>query len=435
MIFNRDIECCDREILRQHQLSRLKILLITIYEKNPFYTQKLKDAGLIPGDLTSLDNLPDFPLTTKDELSKDQEAYPPYGTNLTYSLEEYIRYHQTSGTTGKPLRILDTRESWEWWIKCWNYIYLAAGVRYGDRVFFGFSFGPFIGFWTAFDGAQSLGCMGISGGGQDSLQRLNLILKTHATVLVSTPSYALRLASIAQENGIDLSGASIRVTIHAGEPGASIPATKKKIETAWGAKCFDHTGATEVGAYGYECIAQSGGVHLNEGEFIAEVIDPGTGKSTPKGGTGELVITNLGRWGNPVIRYRTGDLVELDDEPCTCGRRFARMIGGIIGRTDDMITVRGVNVFPSAIENIVHQFSEIEEFSTEIYREKEMEELHVKLEIKGSEQEKQQILEKVSEAFRSHLNLRTRITLVETGSLPRFEMKARRFKVIEQNRD
>lgn len=429
MIFS-EIECYNRERLNHYQLSRLKNLFKIIYGKNFFYTRKLKDIKIVPDELKTLEDLHHFPFLTKEELVQDQEEYPPYGTNLTYPLAEYIRYHQTSGTTGKPLRILDTKEGWAWWVKCWNYIYVAAGVTVQDRVFFGFSFGPFIGFWSAFDGAQSIGCLGISGGGQDSLQRLNLMMKTQATVLVCTPSYALRLAAVAQEHDIDIVKSSIRLTIHAGEPGASIPATKKKIETAWGAKCLDHAGATEVGAFGYECLAQPGGVHLNEGEFIIEVIDPNTGKSVPTGGRGELVITNLGRPGNPVIRYRTGDLVELDDKPCVCGRGFVRMKGGILGRVDDMITVRGVNVFPSAIENIIRQFSEVEEFGAEVYREKEMEELHLKLEIKASEEEKKFIQEKIFHALRTQLNLRTRITLVEAESLPRFEMKAKRFKVI-----
>lgn len=431
MYFNSEIECSEREILIQYQFTRLKRLLREIYQRNPFYTQKFKEAGIVPDSISSLEHLSHFPFTTKDELSRDQEEHPPFGTNLTYPLKEYVRYHQTSGTTGKPLRVLDTRESWEWWIKCWNYVYRAAGVGWGDRVFFGFSFGPFIGFWSAFEGAQSIGCLSISGGGQDSLQRLKLMLETQATVLVCTPSYALRLASIAEENGIDLAKSSIRITLHAGEPGASIPATKKRIETAWGAKCFDHAGATEVGAFGYECSVQPGGIHLNEGEFIAEVIDPNTGKPVPVGKRGELVLTNLGRWGTPVIRYRTGDLVELNEDPCECGRRFVRMMGGILGRVDDMITIRGVNIFPSAIENIIRQFHQVEEFRVEVYREKEMEELHLTLEIKGSEEEKKQIQEKVFQALRVQLNLRTHITLAEPGSLPRFEMKARRFKVID----
>jgi len=431
MNFYTEVEGCGREALEQHQFLRLKTLLETLYERNPFYTQKLKQSGWIPGDLKHLRDFARLPFTTKDELSRDQEEHPPYGTNLTYPLNKYVRYHQTSGTTGKPLRILDTRESWAWWVECWKYIYTAAGVTSEDRVFFGFSFGPFIGFWSAFDGAQAMGCLGISGGGQDSSQRLHLILKTQATVLVCTPSYALRLASIAQENGIDAAGSSIRITIHAGEPGASIPATKKKIETAWGARCLDHAGATEVGAFAYECSAQPGGVHLNEGEFIAEVIHPGTGLPVSGGERGELVLTNLGRLGTPVLRYRTGDLVEPDPSPCGCGRKFIKIKGGILGRVDDMITVRGVNVFPSAIENIIRQFNEIEEFGAEIYREKEMEEIHLKLEIKAQEEEKQQIQEKVFQALRNQLNLRTRITLVEAGSLPRFEMKARRFKIVE----
>ncbi|MDQ7849538.1 MAG: AMP-binding protein, partial [Armatimonadota bacterium] len=370
--FQSEVETLERPALRALQLERLRRLLEELVDANPFYRQKWQAAGVRPlQDIRGLDDLPRLPLTTKAELLADQEAHPPFGTVLTYPLERYSRLHLTSGSTGRPLRWLDTPRSWEWWCHCWGFVYAAAGVGPADRVFFPFSFGPFIGFWAGFDAATRLGALAVPGGGQDSALRLRTMQEIGATVLVCTPSYALRLAQVAREQGLDPAALPVRVTIHAGEPGASIPATKQRIERAWGARSFDHYGMTEVGAVGFECLARTGGLHLNESEFIAEVLDPATGETAAEG-EGELVLTNLGRAGSPVIRYRTGDRVRLVTAPCPCGRTFARLDGGVLGRVDDMVVIRGVNVFPSAIEEIVRRHPAVDEFRIEVYRQDEM---------------------------------------------------------------
>jgi phenylacetate-CoA ligase len=238
-----------------------------------------------------------------------------------------------------------------------------------------------------------------------------------ATVLVCTPSYALHLLQVARECGIDPARLPVRVTVHAGEPGAGIPAVRARIEEGWGARAFDHAGMTEMGAYGYECEAQAG-LHVNESEFIAEVIDPRTGTPADEG---ELVLTNLGRLGSPLVRYRTGDRVRRASASCPCGRTFARLDGGILGRLDDMLIVRGVNVFPSAIEAIVRRFA-VEEFQIEVFREGELDEVRVLVEIDGGESS----AHRVQEALRTGLGLRLPVMPVGAGSLPRFELKARR---------
>ena len=358
-----------------------------------------------------------LPLTTKAELVTDQSAHPPFGTNLTYPLERYVRVHQTSGTSGAPLRWLETQASWEWWARCWGFVLAGAGVRPDDRVFFPFSFGLFIGFWAGFEGARALGALAIPGGGQDSPTRLAAMESLGATVLVCTPSYALHLLQVARERGLDPSRLPVRVTVHAGEPGAGIPAVRARIEEGWGARAFDHAGMTEMGAYGYECQAQAG-LHVNESEFIAEVIDPATGAASREG---ELVLTNLGRLGSPLIRYRTGDRVRLADGPCACGRTFVRLEGGILGRLDDMLIVRGVNVFPSAIEAVVRRFP-VEEFRIEVFREGELDEVRLLLEVEGGEGGAR----RVQEALRATLGIRLEVAPVDAGSLPRFELKARR---------
>jgi phenylacetate-CoA ligase len=397
--------------------SRFNEMRAFLAERNAFYTDRLKRCR----------QFHDIPFTTKQQLVDDQADSPPFGTNLTFPIENYTRVHQTSGTAGKPILWLDTPESWNWWLRCWAEVFKGAGVRRGDRVYVAFSFGPFIGFWTAFEAAQQMGLMTISGGGQSTEQRLQSILQREATVLVCTPTYALRLADVARELGLEMSRSSIRVTVHAGEPGASIPETRKRIEQSFGAKTFDHVGMTEMGAYGFECEKQSG-LHINEDEFIAEMIDPATGAEVEDGQKGELVLTNLGRIGMPLIRYRTGDLSVISRDPCECGRRGARLMGGVLGRADDMITIRGVNVFPSAVESIVRRYPEIVEFAIEIHRHREMHELHLKVEVAGNANG---VAERLAQEFSNDLRIRARVEPVAEGTLPRFELKSRRLTVVE----
>ncbi len=414
-----------REAIEEHQVKRLRQMLREVFETNEFYRRKLIKNGL--PEINSLEGLKHLPFTTKSELVEDQLEHPPYGSDLTFPVEKYIRIHQTSGTTGKPMYWLDTEESWEWWAECWKAVFDAAGVHSGDRIYFAFSFGPFIGFWSGWAGARKMGALAISGGGQSTSQRLKAIIDYRATVLVCTPTYALHMASEARKAGINLAQqSSIRITIHAGEPGASIPSTKKLIEELWGAKCYDHAGATEVGAYGFECEPRPGGVHLNEREFIAEVIDSKRGKAVKEGDRGELVITNLGRIGSPVIRYRTGDLVQPSYQPCRCGRPFMLLQGGVLGRVDDMIIVRGVNVFPSAIENVMREFPEIEEFRVEAVQQRALPELKLTLEPRPEVSPKG-LAEKVAQRFRETIGIRPQVEMVSPGTLPRFELKARRF--------
>jgi phenylacetate-CoA ligase len=407
-------------------MDRLREMLGNILPANDFYRRKF--AGAEPERIDSLERLQGLPFTTKSELVADQQDHPPFGSDLTFPPERYTHIHQTSGTTGKPLYWLDTEESWQWWGQCWKMIFEAAGVRPGDRIYFAFSFGPFIGFWSGWEGARHLGAMAVSGGGQSTAQRIKSIMDCGATVLVCTPTYALHLASEARKAGLDLAGQSaVRITIHAGEPGASIPSTKKMIEESWGAKCYDHAGATEVGAFGFECQSQPGAIHVNEEEFIIEIINSNTGEQAPPGEKGELIITNLGRSCSPLIRYRTGDLVQSRRQFCACGRPFILLEGGVLGRADDMIIVRGVNVFPSAIENVLREFPEIDEFRVEIFERAAMKEIKFILEPRLDPSAVAGLSEKVRQRVRERIGLRPEIEVVAPGTLPRFELKARRF--------
>ncbi len=416
------IETLGREALAQIQLKRFQMMLQPVLRSNAFYRRRLGAAGLTgPSEIGGFDDLQRLPFTTKGDLSADQEGNPPYGTNLTFPQTQYTRIHQTSGTTGEPLRWLDTEESWEWWARCWATVYRAAGVTARDRIFFAFSFGPFIGFWSAYQGAQSIKALSVPGGGMSSHQRAKAILEHDISVLVCTPTYALHLAEVAEQAGIDIANSNVNITIQAGEPGASLPATKHRIETAWGARCYDHAGATEIGAWGFECQAQNG-LHVNEGEFICEVVDPATGQPAEEG---ELVVTNLGRVGSPVIRYRTGDRVRIGSESCECGRTFVGLDGGVIGRIDDVLIVRGINVFPSAIENIVRRFPEIGEFAADVYRRKHLDEMEIRVEVRNAEPEA--LAAAVAREIHSGLGLRVHVRAVAFGTLPRFDLKADRF--------
>jgi len=426
--FDREQETLDRAGLESLQRRKLAALLEAILPANRFYQGKL-------GELARSAPLDELPFTTRAELQRDQAAVPPYGTNLSYPIEAYCRLHQTSGTAGEPLRLLDRAEDWAWWKRCWGMIFAAAGLGRHERICFPFSFGPFIGFWGAFDSAVALGHLSLPAGGMSTRARLAFLLENRATVICCTPTYALHMAEAAEREGFDIAGSQVRALIVAGEPGGSIPSVRRRIEAAWGARVFDHTGASEVGPHGMECAEAPGGVHILESEFIAEVIDPVTQRPVGEGQSGELVLTNLGRCGWPVIRYRTGDQVRLTRNRCACGRWFARMEGGILGRIDDMLIIRGNNVFPSAIEAILREHPDVVEFRMETRRPGAMTELRIDVEPRPDVWRRPAgdgggplggLADALAEAIRDRLHFRPEVRLVEPESLPRFEMKARR---------
>lgn len=429
--FDQQTEQLARHKLQVLQMEKLSSLLCSIYGENQFYTAKLDQAGVRPESIKTLDDLSGFPLTTKSELVKAQQQDHPFGLNATFDQAAYTRFHQTSGTTGEPLRVVDTLESWAWWGRCWGHVLSGAGLGEKDRIFVPFSFGPFIGFWAAVEGAKQINAMMIPGGGRDSLQRLQLMKELDVTAMCCTPTYALRLAEVAEEAGIELSDIPLKALINAGEPGANVPATKARIQSSWNVKCYDHAGASEIGAHSFECEMQPNGIHLIESEFIAEVLDPIDLTPVPPGEQGELIITNLGRTGFPAIRYRSGDLVRLNREQCGCGRTFARFEGGVLGRADDMVVVRGVNIYPSAIENLIRQCHSVGEYRITVSTQREMKNLQVEIELK-KEAEAGVAQEFVTKTMQNELGLRPDISVVPFGSLPRFEMKAKRFHIEEK---
>jgi phenylacetate-CoA ligase len=356
-------------------------------------------------------------------------AHPPYGTNLTYPLEHYTRCHQTSGSTGEPLRWLDTPQSWERLLRNWGQILRAAAVESADRFLFAFSFGPFIGFWSAMESALQARHFCLATGSMTSEARLKAIADHRITVLCSTPTYALHLGEVARSGSIKAALSTVRLILVAGEPGGSLPATRARLAEDWpGARIFDHYGMTEVGPATYECPAEAGVLHVIESAYLAEVVDPQTAEHQPAGQTGELVLTTLDRLGSPVMRYRTGDLVQARPAGrCACGRHDLALAGGILGRSDDMVVVRGVNVFPSAIENIVRSCGGVGEYRVVLDQRNALTEIRLEIERTLDCPAPASLARRLQQLLQSTLSLRVPVDMVPRGTLPRFEMKSKRW--------
>lgn len=417
------------------QLTELKRLVRSVQATNPFYRQKLAATPACEAATTLTEALAALPFTRKSELVADQQAHPPYGTNLTFPLERYVRCHQTSGSSGHPLRWLDTPESWEAMLSQWQEVFHAAGVTSRDRIFFAFSFGPFLGFWTAFEAATRLGLLSFPGGGLTSIARIRSLLDHGVTTLCCTPTYALHLGETARSNQINLQHSAVRRIIVAGEPGGSIPSTRERIHTLWpGAQVFDHHGMTEVGPVTYECPRQPGVLHIIETSYVAEFLEPNGDQPVPAGRMSELVLTTLKRNGSPLIRYRTGDLVVKEkrvneSDVCACGTLNAGLRGGILGRTDDMVVVRGVNLYPSAVEEVIRRFGEIDEYDVLIERTAGLASVHLRIEPKSAEPGQGHLAVRLGQELQNAFSLRFEIQVIPPGTLPRQELKARRWHI------
>lgn len=411
----RAMQLLDRDALADHQLVRLNELLAAILPTNAFYADKFANA---PQQLESLEQLRDLPITTKEDLISD-DASQNWPTNLTWPIDQYVRYHQTSGTRGRPLSVCDTTEDWVWWVDSWQYVLDAADIDSVDRAVLAFSFGPFIGFWSAYDALVARGVLASPGGGMSTVSRLNLIQRLEATTLLCTPTYALRLVEVAEEHHFNLANFAVRKIVVAGEPGGSVPATRERIESAWNATVTDHSGASEVGPWGYG-NHEGTGLHVLESEFIAEFISVESGEPATGGELSHLVLTSLGRRGMPIVRYRTGDLVRPvwpDDGP----NRFVLLEGGVLGRADDMMVIRGVNIFPSSIEQILRSFPEVVEFRLTARKRGVMDELIVEVEDRLRDPSR------IAKELELRLGLKVEVRLAPVASLPRFEAKGARF--------
>ena len=425
-----EIERRSRAMMTRWQSARLRDQVRHAAAHSPFYRRKFKAAAVTPAQIRTLADLGRLPFTTKDELKENQAQKPPWGDVLAVPLAEVLRVHLTSATTGRPLAFLDTREDWHGFYHSYARSLYAYGVRKTDMVMAAFSYGPWIGYWSGFYAAQDLGCLVFPVGGLSTDQRIDALLNYPITVLGCTPSYALFLAEQAAKKGIDLAkDTKVRITWHTGEPGASIPATKARIEAAFGARAYDLPGLTEIAAWGFECDARAGLTHVHEDYCYPEVLDEQDRPVGP-GGRGELVFTSLYRKAMPLIRYRTRDIVQVADRKCPCGRTLCAFEGGVLARLDDMKKIRGIIVYPRRIEEIVRPHAAVDEFQIVFQRHAGLDDILVRIDPSPSLSvaERDALRARLEESLRTGLGLRTTVEITEPGALPRWDHKAKRVR-------
>ncbi len=414
------------------QLKKLRGLISELSSGNAFYKSRLKEAG-VDARIASLAAFVErMPFTSKMDVVWDREEAPPYGTNLTYPLSDYSRFCQSSGTTSGPLPWLDTNESWSAMLDCWDRVFEAAEVDSEQVIFFAFSFGPFLGFWTAFDAAVRRGNRSIPGGGLGSEARLRTMAMNEAKVLCCTPTYAMRLGEVRASlaNDSELAGSlCVEKIIVAGEPGGSLPEVREKLESLWpGARVFDHHGMTEVGPVSYERTDEPMKLCVIEESYFAEVIDRETLREVESGEKGELVLTTLDRAASPLLRYRTGDLVEKGFLEAGKDGSILALQGGVLGRVDEMVVIRGVNIYPTAIEKIIRSFPEVAEYQVIESTRDSMAELEIAVEpIPSAAGVSEDLMQRIGRALANAFTLRIPVRIVEQGALPRFEFKSRRW--------
>ena len=421
----------DRVRLRSNQWRKLRSIVLNLATTDSFYGKKIREWELKVSRLNRIDDfIAQVPFTTKADIQADRAENPPFGTNLTRAIHQYTRFCQTSGSsTGQPMAWLDTPESWEAMLKCWQRVFEAAGLVKGrDRIFFAFSFGPFLGFWTAYEAAAK-DYLVIPAGGLSSQARLEAMARYGATVLCCTPTYALRLGElIGESSGVERMSLRINKIIVAGETGGSVPEVRSRLEKLWESRVFDHHGMTEVGPVSYEAEDMPRQLIVLEDAYLAEVVDPQTGKEVEDGECGELVLSTLDRTACPLLRYRTGDWVK---KKLHRGRLI--LDGGILSRLDDMVVVRGVNIYPSAVEAVVRHFPEVIEFMVEQRKVDAMDEIELLVEVDGNVAKP--LLKKIESKLRDTFSLRIPVRLAEPGSLPRHEFKAKRWRLVPGGND
>ena len=418
-------------LLKEVQLRKLKCIVEWVWENSPFYQNKFKRAGVSPDDVQTLDDVSKLPLTVKSEWIEGQESkHTTFGTNLAVPEAELIRYHQTSGTTGSPVQLAFSLRDWQSWLECWGYGLSACQLTAQDRVLVCFPFNLFVGWWGGLDAARLLGCRVYPGGGMRTTDRWKVIRDHGITALMGSPSYLLRLGLIGvSEPGPSPRDLNVRRLICGAEPGGSIPAMRKRLAEIWDAEVFDHLGASEVGPWGYECSSHPGGVHICEPFFLLEFLDPETLEPAQPGKLSRVVITSLEKHAQPVIRWDLKDLVRVSESPCPCGRSFRWLKGGILGRADDLIKIRGVLLSPRAVEGVVRTFDQILDYRVVISRNRGMDELTIQVET-GQEL----LCEDLVASLKLKTHLRFNVDLLVHGSLPRDEVKTRRIMDLRKER-
>lgn len=426
------METLDHEKIRRLQLKKFKKIFNWANERSGFHRGLYGKAGIKPEDIRSFEDIRRVPTVEKSMMRAIQRKEPfPYGDALCVPIEDVSEFRQTSGTTGQPVYQADTWQDWEWWAESWSYILWAQGYRPKDRVFIPFGYNIFVAFWAGHYAAEKIGAEVVPGGVLDTQARILKIQELRCTAMMATPTYVLGMADIAKKMGIDPRSLCIRKITCAGEPGASIPSTKKRMEEAWNAKVYDHAGATEIGAWCFECEDQSGGLHVNEAFFLAEIQDLETGEYIEEPGRrGKLIITALDRQAQPCIRFDSKDIAEWASSPCSCGRTFRLIKGGVVGRADDITKVKGVLLSPPSIEEVVRGVEGLgNEYEVIVEKQGDTDRITLKVEFVPEAEIRRTLIEQeLVDQLRLKTNLRYDLQFFPSGALPRYDVKARRFK-------
>jgi phenylacetate-CoA ligase len=436
--WNPVLETMPLEKIRELQLKKFRKIFDWAYSHSKFHRSLYDKAGIKPGDIRSMDDIRHVPKVEKSMMRDIQRKDPfPYGDALCVPLEEVVEFRQTSGTTGQPVYQPDTWQDWDWWAESWAFILWAQGYRPSDRVFIPFGYNIFVAFWAGHYAAEKLGCEVVPGGVLDTKARILKIQELQATAMMATPTYVLGMADTARDKlDIDPSSLTIDKITCAGEPGASIPTTKKRMEEAWGAKVYDHAGATEIGAWSFECTEQSGGLHVNEALFLVEIEDTETGEIIEEPGKrGKMIITALDRQAMPCVRFDSKDIIEWSPEPCPCGRTFRILKGGVVGRSDDITKVKGVLLSPSAIEEVVRGIEGLsDEFEVIVDKVGDVDRITLKIELQPDAVSQQESVQRqLVDQLRLKTNLGYKLEFHDYGTLPRYDVKAKRFRDLRKN--
>lgn len=438
-LWNPILEKMPLEDLRRFQIHKFREMCIYVYNHSAYYKRRFTEAGLALKDLENIKSITDaarIPISAKSDFVSAQNGKEPfpYGEMLTVPIEQITEYHQTSGTTGSPMRWGDTWADWEWFSDAWATSLYSRGLRNHDRVYIAFPYHIYIAFWGGHYGVEKIGAEVIPGGSTGTEQRVREICDLRCTAVMCTPSYALQMVEAAKQIGLDLRNSHVKKLFCTGEPGASVASTKQRIEDAWGAKVYDHAGATESPLWAFQCGEQKG-LHVNEAHYLVEILDPETFEPAAEGQVGTVVVSNLIRKGMPTIRYDLKDLVKVSAEKCSCGRTWRMFEGGILGRRDELTKVKGVLFSPKNVEQAVSSIKMLNgEFETIVSRTNDYDNVLVKAEISAEYVDKKDEIKILLEReLRNTTTLRCDVELLEPNTLPRYETKAKRFRDLRKD--
>lgn len=426
--WNPYMETLPREKIREIQLKNFREIFRHAKENAALYRERFK--GIDPNDIQTLEDVRQIPMLDKDDLriAQDDKEPFPFGEMLGVPMEEVSTFRQTSGTTGKPVYVPESYESWQWRVEIWSHILWMAGFRETDRVFIPFGYNVYVAFWEGHFAAEKLGCMVVPGGALDTKGRINKILEVRATGLLNTPTYGIHMAETAKKMGLNPREMGIQRMVCAGEP---LPeASRRLLEELWNCEVYDHIGGTEPCAWGGMCKERKG-LHVLEPFFLLEILDVDTeSQEVAEGEVGVAVVTPLGRKSFPMIRFNTKDLVRRGPDGCACGRTSMK-IAEVVGRTDDLRKIRGVLFTPVSVEELLRgEFKEIGEFEILLKREGVMDEITLRYEtLEDLEKDAGLDLQKrLSQRLKVKTNLTFKLQPEKPGELPRYDLKAKRFK-------